>query len=55
MNNEIEKKKFKNNKNSENDINLFIHKRQFLILLNIIYINKYNVAFLKINLINLLL
>ena len=53
MNDEIEKKDFKNNKNNENDIDLFIYKRQFLILLNIIYINKYNVIFLKINFINL--
>ena len=54
MNNKIEKKIFKNNKNNENNINLFIYKHQFLTLLNIIYINKYNVTFLKINFINLL-
>ena len=54
MNNKIEKKNFKNNKNNENNIDLFIYKRQFLILLNIIYINKYDITFLKINFINLL-
>ena len=54
INDKIKRKNFKNNKNNENNINLFIYKRQFLILLNIIYMNKYDIAFLKINFINLL-